>query len=154
MTLQEIKRAVENGQTVHWKNPAYRVVKDRLGQWFITSNTDSIGLTHSNGVTLNGQPGDFYIANHEPVAEWRAQRLNIRDWCVVNTDAAHPIHVRIEKAFGETDADVEARARRIAALPKLYAACQQVLADSHTGVYLSKAALTAIKDALAATEAP
>lgn len=64
MTLAEIKNAVEAGKTVHWKNEGYVVIKDRLGLWLIvfTPANSSIGLTWRDGVTMNGQPGDFYIA--------------------------------------------------------------------------------------------
>ena len=36
MTLDEIKAAVDAGQTVHWANTGYVVHKDRLGQYLIT----------------------------------------------------------------------------------------------------------------------
>lgn len=64
MNLQEIKAAVESGKTVHWSNSLYVVVKDRIGQWFVkcTSNNHHIGLTHTDGVTMNGKPEEFYIA--------------------------------------------------------------------------------------------
>ena len=61
MTLEQIKAAVESGKTVYWKNDAYRVVKDRLGQWLLMcSNGSATGLTWQDGVTLNGSPEDFY----------------------------------------------------------------------------------------------
>ena len=36
MTLEDIKAAVDAGQTVHWANTGYVVHKDRLGQYLIT----------------------------------------------------------------------------------------------------------------------
>ena len=63
MTLQEIKTAVEAGQTVCWASEIYRVVKDRLGQWLIVCghNEYTIGLTWRDGVTMNGSPNEFFI---------------------------------------------------------------------------------------------
>lgn len=62
MTLEEIKAAVEAGKAVHWSNDGYKVVKDKLGQWFIvfTATNNSIGLTWTDGVTLNGKEEEFY----------------------------------------------------------------------------------------------
>jgi len=67
MTLQEIKAAVEAGKAVHWSNDAYKVVKDKLGQWLIvcTLNDYTIGLTWQDGVTLNGREEDFYTWRQE-----------------------------------------------------------------------------------------
>lgn len=66
MTLDEIKAAVERGDTVHWANPLYTVIRDSIGQWLIaympgTSHENYIGLTWMDGVTMNGRPGEFYI---------------------------------------------------------------------------------------------
>lgn len=63
MNIQEIKEAVTKGHTVHWSSDIYRVSVDQIGQWFITCehNSHSIGLTHLDGVTLNGKEGEFYI---------------------------------------------------------------------------------------------
>lgn len=65
MTLNEIKDAVLSGQTVHWGNPAYIVVVDIKGNWFIrcSGNDSCIGLTWADGVTLNGNEDEFFIAN-------------------------------------------------------------------------------------------
>lgn len=63
--LDNIKRLTESGKRVYWKSTAYRVVKDRLGQWLIECcvNGSCIGLTWSDGVTLNGDPEDFFTIN-------------------------------------------------------------------------------------------
>lgn len=62
MTLPEIKAAVEAGKVVCWKNANYQVVKDKLGEWLIHCSAGSaIGLTHQDGVMLNGAEEDFYI---------------------------------------------------------------------------------------------
>ena len=64
MTLQEIKAAVLAGRTVHWKNDAYEVTRDRVGQWFIVCrfNGSLSGLTWADGVTMSEKPEDFYLA--------------------------------------------------------------------------------------------
>lgn len=64
MTLAEIKKAVESGKQVCWMNGSYVVIKDRKGQWFIKCNANGhcIGLTHRDGVTLNGKESDFFVS--------------------------------------------------------------------------------------------
>lgn len=66
MNLAEIKAAVESGKTVCWSNRGYVVVKDRIGQWLIQflTNGHCIGLTWTDGRTLNGKPEEFFIAEH------------------------------------------------------------------------------------------
>lgn len=49
MKVTEIKQAVDSGHNVQWASAAYRVIKD------------CIGLTHMDGVTLNGSESDFTI---------------------------------------------------------------------------------------------
>ncbi len=65
MDLQEIKAAVDAGLEVHWMNDGYRVIKDRIGQYLIefTPNGSIIGLTWTDGVTMNGKPSEFYIGS-------------------------------------------------------------------------------------------
>ncbi len=70
MTLQEIKDAVNAGKIVHWASLAYTVVKgkcDNTGEdnWVIlcTLNDHCIGLTWRDGVTMNGKPEQFFIAD-------------------------------------------------------------------------------------------
>ena len=62
MTLEQIKQAVQAGRTVHWASPLYRVICDRLGRFLILcdANQDCIGLTHRDGVTLNGRESQFF----------------------------------------------------------------------------------------------
>jgi hypothetical protein len=64
MTLDDIKAAVDAGQTVHWANTGYIVHKDRLGQYLITyvPNGSCIGLTDREGQRLNGKEAKFFIA--------------------------------------------------------------------------------------------
>lgn len=63
MTLEEIKSAVLAGKKVCWISSLYEVVQDRHGQWLTicSANRDAIGLTHQDGVTMNGDPEDFFI---------------------------------------------------------------------------------------------
>jgi hypothetical protein len=62
MTLEEIKAAVEVGKTVYWSNRSYRVVKGVADQWLIKcDNGHCIGLTWTNGTTMNGKPEDFFV---------------------------------------------------------------------------------------------
>ncbi|MBM2295029.1 hypothetical protein JQX09_24185 [Sulfitobacter pseudonitzschiae] len=71
MTLDEIKAAVDAGQTVHWANTGYIVHLDRLGQYLINyvPNGSCIGLTDRSGQWLNGKEAEFFIALSEDGAE-------------------------------------------------------------------------------------
>jgi len=62
MRLQEIKKAVDAGLTVHWANNGYKVIVSN-GVYYIKciSNNNCIGLTWNDYVTMNGKPEDFYI---------------------------------------------------------------------------------------------
>ena len=64
MTLGEIKHAVLSGKTVHWATGNYVVIHDEIGQWLIKClvNDYCIGLTHRDGVTVNGKENEFYTA--------------------------------------------------------------------------------------------
>jgi len=63
MTVQEIKQAVDEGKKVYWASLNYEVIKDKYGQWLIHSkcNGHCIGLTWTDGTTLNGKEEDFFI---------------------------------------------------------------------------------------------
>ena len=69
MTLEQIKAAVREGNTVHWSNEGYVVKLHRFRsgeeQWSVVCiyNDHAIGLTHADGVTMNGEPKEFYIAD-------------------------------------------------------------------------------------------
>lgn len=71
MTLDDIKAAVDAGQTVHWANTGYVVHKDRLGQYLITylPNGGCIGLTDRGGQRLNGEEAEFFTAQSKDAAE-------------------------------------------------------------------------------------
>lgn len=62
MTLEQIKAAVDAGKKVCHMSTAYIVRKWSNGYHiFCTFNDYAIGLTHQDGVTMNGKPEDFYI---------------------------------------------------------------------------------------------
>lgn len=63
MTLEEIKQNIEKGNRVFQNNDMYEVIKDKIGQYLIycKSNGYCIGLTHRDGITMNGDESDFYI---------------------------------------------------------------------------------------------
>ncbi len=65
MSLAEIKAAIEAGQRVFWCNPGYEVIKDKLGQYLIKCrmNSSCMGLTHLDGITLNGDEDEFFIGS-------------------------------------------------------------------------------------------
>jgi hypothetical protein len=61
MTLDEIKSTVDAGHKVYWVHNGYEVIKDNLGQYLIRYETgDCIGLTHQDGITLNGKEKEFF----------------------------------------------------------------------------------------------
>lgn len=68
MTLLEIMEAVDAGREVYWSNRGYRVIKDSLGRYLVGWNIGAPGenywgLTHTDGVTLNGNPRDFFLGD-------------------------------------------------------------------------------------------
>lgn len=67
MNLDEIKTAVREGKTVHWGNVGYVVRRSEVSgreefSIVFTPNGHSIGLTWRDEVTMNGKPGDFFLA--------------------------------------------------------------------------------------------
>lgn len=71
MTLSEIKAAVDAGQTVYWENPGYLVEKwdmNRLEPSYnivFQENRYAVGLTHQDGVTMNGREDQFFILDED-----------------------------------------------------------------------------------------
>ena len=63
MKLNEIKKAVNQGKVVHWSNGNYQVVKENDDYVIKASNGHIIGLTWSDGKTLNGEEKDFFISD-------------------------------------------------------------------------------------------
>lgn len=69
MTLDEIKKAIEDGKYVFWKNKGYQVIKDVIKreegdiiQYLVhcRMNNNYWGLTKVDKVTLNGEESDFF----------------------------------------------------------------------------------------------
>ena len=60
---QDIRDAVDAGKQVRWEHDGYHVTKTKWGEYLIVcqSNQHAIGLTWSDGTTLNGKLQDFYI---------------------------------------------------------------------------------------------
>lgn len=80
MTAVEIRQAVDDGKVVYWKNLGYQVKKyegttldpetmeiipDFRYEIVCLSNEHMIGLTWTDGVTLNGKEEDFHIEGEE-----------------------------------------------------------------------------------------
>ncbi len=69
MNADEIRAAVDRGETVHWSHAGYVVEKWQPtflhpeGNYTIVClhNQHAIGLTWQDGQTLNGANDDFYI---------------------------------------------------------------------------------------------
>lgn len=68
MDVEQIKQAAREGRRVCWKSELYVVrhypAKGALPEQFLVvceANGSAIGLTWTDGVTLNHKPGDFYI---------------------------------------------------------------------------------------------
>lgn len=75
MTLDEIKTAIEAGNRVFWVHNGYEVVKDSLGQYLIKYETGHcIGLTHQDGVTLNGKEKEFFTIETKKPQRWKLGR--------------------------------------------------------------------------------
>lgn len=103
MTLEEIKTAVRSGKKVHWSNQGYLVhlhtFPDGKEQWSIifTANDHCIGLTHQDGITLNGKPEEFFIGEPstmkrtrlEMISELKASRPNVSITVTAEYDDDH-----------------------------------------------------------------
>ena len=61
MTLEQIRAVQKLGLTVHWANEGYTVHDNSIVWAFGTPKANSIGLTWSDGKTLNGQPDEFFL---------------------------------------------------------------------------------------------
>jgi len=67
VNLTEIKQAIKDGHKVYHHNSNYKVIKDSIGQYLIVceSNNHAIGLTWRDGVTVNGEPEEFYMEKND-----------------------------------------------------------------------------------------
>lgn len=91
MTLEEIKAAVKAGKVVHWSSEIYVVKADSLfEEWVIVCvlNDNCTGLTHQDGITMNGEPDEFYIATPKPVPKKNY-------WL-------HPTFITVKRTYRET----------------------------------------------------
>ena len=61
MNVQEIKDAVDAGQTVCWSNGGYKVIPSSGDYLIQHANGSCIGLTWTDGTTLNGKEEHFFI---------------------------------------------------------------------------------------------
>lgn len=77
MTLEQIKAAVLKGQKVCWFHIGYEVHFDGRN-WHIVCmhNQYTTGLTHQDGVTMNENPSDFFIASHGVETATQARRFD------------------------------------------------------------------------------
>lgn len=70
MALTQIKDAVRAGKRVFWKNSRYEVRQDKCGAWLIACEQGAtVGLTHTDGVTMNENGADFYIEPSTPATK-------------------------------------------------------------------------------------
>lgn len=64
MKLEEIKDAILEGKKVFWKNIGYEVIKGKfeyLIVWDLGGRSENCtGLTHTDGITMNGEEEDFF----------------------------------------------------------------------------------------------
>jgi len=67
MTREELIGAIDNNKEVRWQNDNYKLYKDRIGQYLITSqfNDYTVGIFHRVGDGMNVDPKDCYIKNGE-----------------------------------------------------------------------------------------
>lgn len=64
MKAADIRRALDEGLRVYWVDHSYEVIRGKpSGDYFIRSvgTGHCIGLTHSDGITLNGKESEFFI---------------------------------------------------------------------------------------------
>lgn len=61
MNLEQIRAAQKLGLAVHWANEGYTVHDNSIVWAFGTPKANSIGLTWSDGKTMNGQPEEFFV---------------------------------------------------------------------------------------------
>lgn len=63
MKLEEIKKAVDAGKTVHWCNTGYEVLKDCYSNYYIvyTLNDSAVGLCRRDNGKLIEDEIDFFL---------------------------------------------------------------------------------------------
>lgn len=72
MKLHEIKYHLDNGRPVFWLSDMYQVTTNSAHEYVIECqlNGHCIGLTWSDGKTLNGQEQDFYYKDCNGVRKY------------------------------------------------------------------------------------
>ena len=67
MTREELIGAIDNNKEVRWQNDNYKLYKDRIGQYLITSqfNDYTVGIFHRVGDGMNVDPKECYIKDGE-----------------------------------------------------------------------------------------
>ena len=67
MTREELIVAIDSNKEVRWQNDNYKLYKDRIGQYLITSqfNDYTVVIFHRVGDGMNVDPKDCYIKNGE-----------------------------------------------------------------------------------------
>ena len=53
-TIEQVKRAVDSGKSVHWSNNGYKVIRDSSGQYLIVWNH------HGAGENFVGLGADYF----------------------------------------------------------------------------------------------
>ena len=102
MKLDQIKKLVDAGETVHWGNFGYIVIKDKLGQYFVHYKGGDyyVGLTNQAG-ELEGSEQSYFIAepNATMVVLLRNQKSAYKDRAVAfYATAVEHFHDRVEVA--------------------------------------------------------
>lgn len=99
LTLRDIQIAADRAKhtkdvKVHWKSSIYEVRSWSNGHHVVcTQNDSAIGLTHQDGVTLNGKLDDFYIVitrhayldTHSEAGSPTKYEINVADITGVNS---------------------------------------------------------------------
>jgi len=64
MSREELIIAMDDGKEVRWQNDNYKLYKDNIGQYLITSqfNNYTIGIFHKTGDGMNVNPEECYLA--------------------------------------------------------------------------------------------
>lgn len=64
MDRQELIKAMDEGKEIYWQSDNYKVYKDSIGQYLVTSrfNGFTTGIFHKVGDGMNIDPADCYLA--------------------------------------------------------------------------------------------
>jgi hypothetical protein len=103
MTLDEIKQAIAEGRKVYHGNENYQVILDNLGRYLIVCefNGYTIGLTHSNGQTMNGKEEDFFSETPRELREIQTHALIVDMMENPRPEDLHKIYSGLEHYFAK-----------------------------------------------------